>query len=183
LATFPRPTSNAIALIAAQKFPHNMPNAPDCGSWLNLNFPSTTSQRLPRIQERPNASIEHSRPLIMASSSSPNEYSLPLPLQHAASANEPHSKSWRHRLNLLTSHSEAQNELRQEDTRTSARSKHVAKWWKIRLFSGMINDVKRRAPFYWSDWTDAWDYRVVPATVYMYFAKYVIQCHIFPSKT
>ena len=47
------------------------------------------------------------------------------------------------------------------------------KWWKIRLFRGMINDVRRRAPFYWSDWTDAWDYRVVPATVYMYFAKYV----------
>lgn len=36
----------------------------------------------------------------------------------------------------------------------------------------MIDDVKRRAPFYWSDWRDAWDYRVVPATVYMYFAKY-----------
>lgn len=35
----------------------------------------------------------------------------------------------------------------------------------------MINDIKRRAPFYWSDWTDAWDYRVVPATVYMYFAN------------
>jgi hypothetical protein len=37
----------------------------------------------------------------------------------------------------------------------------------------MINDVRRRLPFYLSDWTDAWDYRVVPATVYMYFAKYV----------
>jgi hypothetical protein len=37
----------------------------------------------------------------------------------------------------------------------------------------MINDVRRRLPFYWSDWTDAWDYWVVPATVYMYFAKYV----------
>jgi hypothetical protein len=49
----------------------------------------------------------------------------------------------------------------------------VPKWWKIRLFRGMMNDVRRRAPFYWSDWRDAWDYRVVPATVYMYFAKYV----------
>jgi hypothetical protein len=28
----------------------------------------------------------------------------------------------------------------------------------------MINDVKRRAPYYWSDFADAWDYRVVPAT-------------------
>ena len=35
----------------------------------------------------------------------------------------------------------------------------------------MVNDVKRRAPFFWSDWKDAWDYRVVPATVYMYFAN------------
>lgn len=50
----------------------------------------------------------------------------------------------------------------------------MPKWWKIRLFKGMINDVRRRLPFYWSDWVDAWDYRVVPATVYMYFAKYVL---------
>ncbi len=42
----------------------------------------------------------------------------------------------------------------------------------MRLFRGMVNDVRRRAPYYWSDWKDAWDYRVVPATVYMYFAKY-----------
>lgn len=47
----------------------------------------------------------------------------------------------------------------------------LEKWWKIHLFRGMINDVRRRAPYYWSDWRDAWDYRVVPATVYMYFAK------------
>ncbi|KAI4262478.1 MAG: hypothetical protein L6R42_002349 [Xanthoria sp. 1 TBL-2021] len=40
-------------------------------------------------------------------------------------------------------------------------------WWKIHLFRGMANDLKRRAPYYWSDWKDAWDYRVVPATVYI----------------
>lgn len=45
-------------------------------------------------------------------------------------------------------------------------------WWKIYLFRGMVNDVRRRAPYYWSDWRDAWDYRVVPSTIYMYFAKY-----------
>ncbi|PNY29118.1 transporter [Tolypocladium capitatum] len=44
-------------------------------------------------------------------------------------------------------------------------------WWKIRLFRGIINDLRRRAPYYGSDWLDAWDYRVVPATVYMYFAN------------
>jgi hypothetical protein len=35
----------------------------------------------------------------------------------------------------------------------------------------MINDLRQRAPYYISDWTDAWDYRVLPATVYMYFAN------------
>ncbi|KAI5921374.1 HCO3 transporter family-domain-containing protein [Camillea tinctor] len=45
------------------------------------------------------------------------------------------------------------------------------RWWKIHLFRGMVNDVRRRAPYYWSDWRDAWDYRVVPSTVYMYFAN------------
>jgi hypothetical protein len=37
----------------------------------------------------------------------------------------------------------------------------------------MANDLRQRAPYYLGDWTDAWDYRVVPATIYMYFAKYV----------
>lgn len=52
-------------------------------------------------------------------------------------------------------------------------SRRAAKWWRIRLFRGMVRDVRRRAPYYRSDWVDAWDYRVVPATVYMYFAKCV----------
>ncbi|KAH7032949.1 HCO3 transporter family-domain-containing protein [Microdochium trichocladiopsis] len=45
------------------------------------------------------------------------------------------------------------------------------RWWKIHLFRGIINDIRRRGPYYASDWRDAWDYRVVPATVYMYFAN------------
>ena len=61
---------------------------------------------------------------------------------------------------------------RETSRRTTQSTKRTPKWCKIRLFRGMIGDVKRRAPYYWSDWTDAWDYRVVPATVYMYFAKY-----------
>lgn len=32
-------------------------------------------------------------------------------------------------------------------------------------------DVRRRVPFYLSDWTDAYNYRVVPATLYMFFAN------------
>lgn len=71
-------------------------------------------------------------------------------------------------------------------TQVSRRSsKRQPRWWKIRWFKGMVDDVKRRAPFYWSDWTDAWDYRVVPATTYMYFAKYVeklpMPMHLLPS--
>ncbi|KXH64004.1 hypothetical protein CSAL01_13072 [Colletotrichum salicis] len=50
-------------------------------------------------------------------------------------------------------------------------SRRPGSWWKVHLFRGMVNDIRRRAPFYVSDWTDAWDYRVVPATVYMYFAN------------
>jgi HCO3- transporter family len=56
------------------------------------------------------------------------------------------------------------------------RSPSKSKWYRIKYFSGMVNDIKRRAPYYASDWTDAWDYRVIPATVYIYFAKYVANC-------
>ncbi|OJJ39223.1 hypothetical protein ASPWEDRAFT_49262 [Aspergillus wentii DTO 134E9] len=65
-----------------------------------------------------------------------------------------------------------QQPIAQQQTRASAATSTAqSKWWRVRLFRGMINDVKRRAPYYWSDWTDAWDYRVIPATVYMYFAN------------
>lgn len=64
------------------------------------------------------------------------------------------------------------NLARQASRRSSHSKRRQPKWWKVRLFRGMINDVKARAPYYWSDWKDAWDYRVVPATIYMYFAKY-----------
>ncbi|KAI1391014.1 HCO3 transporter family-domain-containing protein [Hypoxylon trugodes] len=53
----------------------------------------------------------------------------------------------------------------------NSRSYKADSWWKIHFFRGMINDLRRRAPYYWSDWLDAWDYRVVPSTVYMYFAN------------
>ena len=55
---------------------------------------------------------------------------------------------------------------------TTASSRGPKKWWNIKFFRGMINDVRRRAPYYWSDWSDALNYRVCPATVYMYFTKY-----------
>ena len=43
----------------------------------------------------------------------------------------------------------------------------------IRPFHGIINDIKARVPYYRSDWTDAWNYRVVPATLLIFFSKYV----------
>ncbi|KAJ0117126.1 nion exchange protein 4 [Diaporthe amygdali] len=69
------------------------------------------------------------------------------------------------------------SELKQTVSRTSAARSHTGstartpRWWKIRLFKGLIGDLRRRAPYYWSDWKDALDYRVVPATIYMYFAN------------
>ncbi|KAF6757556.1 anion exchanging protein [Ephemerocybe angulata] len=37
--------------------------------------------------------------------------------------------------------------------------------------SGMWLDVRARAPWYWSDWKDAWNYRVIPATALIFFAN------------
>lgn len=36
---------------------------------------------------------------------------------------------------------------------------------------GILSDLRNRGPYYWSDWTDAWDYRVIPSTVYIFFAN------------
>ena len=40
-----------------------------------------------------------------------------------------------------------------------------------RLGAGIIADVRARAPWYLCDWTDAWNYRVVPATALTFFSK------------
>ncbi|KAF7169657.1 hypothetical protein CNMCM5623_002341 [Aspergillus felis] len=49
------------------------------------------------------------------------------------------------------------------------------KGWKslraLNLFRGMYHDVRRRLPYYWSDITDAWTYRVVASTIRMYFVN------------
>ncbi|KAI0073496.1 anion exchanging protein [Panus rudis PR-1116 ss-1] len=39
------------------------------------------------------------------------------------------------------------------------------------IFSGIINDIRSRTPYYLSDWTDAWNYRVIPAIVLIFFAN------------
>lgn len=93
----------------------------------------------------------------------------------ARSDRSSHGPSLRHSIaSANLRESEPQEPTRRASTSASATSSAAPKWWRIRFFRGMIQDVRRRAPFYWSDWTDAWDYRIVPATVYMYFAKYVL---------
>jgi len=106
-------------------------------------------------------------------------------------SNKTKKKPWQSRLpfSTSTSHNDSEERLSRSNSHashalTTSSKRRQKKWWKIRLFRGMVNDVRRRAPYYWSDWRDAWDYRVVPATVYMYFAKYgprhvAIDCHIF----
>lgn len=68
-----------------------------------------------------------------------------------------------------------QDDLPAQDASTTADhdtySTENEPWWKVHLFRGMIRDLRQRGPYYASDWIDAWDYRVVPATVYMFFAK------------
>jgi hypothetical protein len=101
-------------------------------------------------------------------------------VRRRSSSHSAQKKPWQHsgRPSFHSSHSRPTAEeiqhLSHQVTHQTTRSSHrrIPKWYKIRWFRGMIDDVKRRAPFYWSDWRDAWDYRVVPATVYMYFAKY-----------
>lgn len=41
----------------------------------------------------------------------------------------------------------------------------------VRPFYGIIHDIRARTPHYWSDWTDSYNYRVVPATLLIFFAK------------
>ncbi|KAJ6004919.1 hypothetical protein N7540_012718 [Penicillium herquei] len=85
------------------------------------------------------------------------------------SARSSHAASSYHSTSPPGAVPEDRDPARRASTATSQSSQ--PKWWRVRLFRGMIKDVKRRAPYYWSDWTDAWDYRIVPATVYMYFAN------------
>ncbi|KAI9717776.1 MAG: hypothetical protein M1812_004505 [Candelaria pacifica] len=109
----------------------------------------------------------------MASAST---YRLPSHLSPTAShSGRSARKSWQSRMSFLSfrPNHEGDKTLRQDNVQASTTASTGGRdtWWKIRLFRGMVNDARRRAPFYWSDWRDAWDYRVIPATVYMYFAN------------
>jgi boron transporter len=100
------------------------------------------------------------------------KYHLPHAVENLSSASPP---TWRSRKTWMSHLVKRKGDvsLRKSFSERSRASNVEPKWWRIKYCRGMINDIKRRAPYYWSDWKDAWDYRVVPATVYMYFAKYV----------
>jgi hypothetical protein len=44
---------------------------------------------------------------------------------------------------------------------------------RVKIGAGIARDIRARAPWYWSDWKDAWNYRVLPATALVFFAKWV----------
>lgn len=48
-------------------------------------------------------------------------------------------------------------------------SRSTRKWYLL-IGRGMYRDVRNRLPYYKSDWTDAWNYRVVPATLVSFLA-------------
>ncbi|KAJ4337446.1 hypothetical protein N0V95_008336 [Ascochyta clinopodiicola] len=67
---------------------------------------------------------------------------------------------------------EKQNKLKKVSTTESYTFQNQRGWrrWRIlRPGRGMYHDVKRRLPYYWSDITDAFTYRVFASTVRMYF--------------
>ncbi|KAJ7366550.1 HCO3 transporter family-domain-containing protein, partial [Mycena albidolilacea] len=50
------------------------------------------------------------------------------------------------------------------------KSRAVIDWIRA-LGSGVVSDIRSRAPFYLTDWSDAWNYRVIPATALIFFAN------------
>ncbi|KAH0586119.1 hypothetical protein H2248_007387 [Termitomyces sp. 'cryptogamus'] len=60
--------------------------------------------------------------------------------------------------------------LRKNTNESSSWPRKVFAWFKS-LGSGIILDIRARAPWYISDWKDAWNYRVVPATALIFFAN------------
>lgn len=60
-------------------------------------------------------------------------------------------------------------------TRNSFLKRNLKSIASIRPFQGILRDIKTRAPYYASDWIDAWNYRVLPATALTFFSN------IFPG--
>ncbi|ODQ50900.1 anion exchange family protein [Saitoella complicata NRRL Y-17804] len=68
-------------------------------------------------------------------------------------------------------HDSPHRDRRRPPEYTAGRKRAIWDRVGVHPFRGIMMDLRARAPYYWSDWTDAWDYRVVPATVYIFFAN------------
>lgn len=47
---------------------------------------------------------------------------------------------------------------------------NLAFFLQIRFCGGLINDIKRKAPFFWSDIVDAFSFQSLAAIIFLYFA-------------
>lgn len=45
-----------------------------------------------------------------------------------------------------------------------------------------ISLAVQRAPYYLSDWTDAYNYRVIPATAFVFFSNVLVRSLIYPAR-
>lgn len=66
--------------------------------------------------------------------------------------------------NRSNSHIAGRRKDKDEEDMTGKRKQAWYIRWIKGWGSGMRNDIRNRLPYYGSDWTDAWNYRVVPAT-------------------
>jgi hypothetical protein len=69
--------------------------------------------------------------------------------------------------NYTPAQRQEEEEVTRRIQRRSGESGIAQRSWRQRLGwlgLGMRRDIKARVPYYLSDWTDAWNYRVVPAT-------------------
>jgi hypothetical protein len=69
---------------------------------------------------------------------------------------------------ISSSSSTTQNRPRNRGILASLR---LAGLLRVKIGAGIARDIRARAPWYWSDWKDAWNYRVLPATALVFFAK------------
>lgn len=142
--------------------------APQCSHNMQRN-PSTSPDRSLR---RKSSATSPDRSLRRNISRSPEDYAPPERLERPSNPPEPpltllHPTRSPTRTFYPTQGSSAED-TSVDDTqagRFTAARKRVAGVNNVWIpFSGIVRDIQRRLPFYVSDWTDAWNYRVVPAT-------------------
>jgi hypothetical protein len=165
------PTSPAAPRSAAQGDPATSssgPNPPEPPLTLlyptsphSTTFPTDSSTSRPR--RRASSASHHSPPegfrALPRHANPANPPEPPLTLLHPATSRlSPTRESYRDR---ELSHGGA-GRLPLGHANKRRRSRYASLFAGVG--SGMWNDIKGRAPWYLSDWTDAWNYRVIPST-------------------